>query len=128
MNIQPVIETERLILRSFLETDADDLFEYLKEPAVNCFACMKISSLKEAKKEAAKRGEDAEFYFAIELKEKGKVIGEIVAHPETSQPDGTEHVVMDTFSPCWMLNKDYQGKGYAYEAAHAFFDYRLVQK
>jgi hypothetical protein len=39
-----------------------------------------------------------------------------------------ENAAKDTFSPCWMLNKDYQGKGYAYEAAHAFFDYRLVQK
>ena len=29
---------------------------------------------------------------------------------------------------CWMLNKDYQGKGYAYEAAHAFFDYLFKDK
>ena len=30
---------------------------------------------------------------------------------------------MDTFSPCWMLNERFQGKGYAYEAARAYFDY-----
>jgi len=35
---------------------------------------------------------------------------------------------LDTFSPCWMLNASYQGKGYAYEAAHAFFDYLFTQK
>jgi RimJ/RimL family protein N-acetyltransferase len=29
----------------------------------------------------------------------------------------------DTYSPCWMLNKDYHGKGYAYEAVKAVFDY-----
>jgi ribosomal-protein-alanine N-acetyltransferase len=46
-----MIETERLILRPFLETDALDLFEYLKEPMVNCFACMKLNSLEEAKAE-----------------------------------------------------------------------------
>ncbi len=34
----------------------------------------------------------------------------------------------DTYSPCWMLNKRYHGKGYAYEAAHAFFDYLFLQK
>ena len=27
-----------------------------------------------------------------------------------------------------MLNKVYHGKGYAYEAAHAFFDYLFYQK
>ena len=33
-----VIETKRLILRPFFEGDAADVYEYLKEPAVNCFA------------------------------------------------------------------------------------------
>ena len=42
------IETERLILRPFVESDAADVYEYLKEPAVNCFASMKLNSLDEA--------------------------------------------------------------------------------
>ena len=50
-----IVETERLILRPFLETDAADVYEYLKEPSVNCFACMKLSSLAEAKEEMKKR-------------------------------------------------------------------------
>ncbi len=29
----------------------------------------------------------------------------------------------DTVSPCWMFNKKFQGKGYAYEAASALLDY-----
>ena len=41
-----MIETERLILRSFPE-DAADVFEYLEKPAVNCFASMKLNSLEE---------------------------------------------------------------------------------
>ena len=32
-----IIETERLILRPFRESDAVDVYEYLKQPAVNCF-------------------------------------------------------------------------------------------
>ena len=50
-----VIETKRLILRPFLESDAADVYEYLKEPAVNCFASMKLHSMDEAKAEMKKR-------------------------------------------------------------------------
>ena len=117
-----MIETERLLLRPFLEGDAADVLEYLREPAVNCFASMKLNSLEEAKEEMKKRIDETEYYFAIILKDLGKVIGEIDAYPERGEPNNTSSP-FDTFSPCWMLNKAYQGKGYAYEAAHAFFDY-----
>ena len=123
-----MIETSRLLLRPFLLEDAADLWEYLKAPTVNCFACMKLQSLQQAQKAVEERMDDSQYYFAIVLKDSGKVIGEIFAHPETSQPDGAENLAKDTFSPCWMLNGDYQGKGYAYEAAKAYFDYLFTQK
>ena len=107
-----MIETERLLLRPFTKNDAGDVFEYLHEPLVNCFACMKLNTMEDAKEEVENRAKDIEYYFAIVLKDTGKVIGEIVAHPETHTPE-EDNVVLDTFSPCWMLNKDYQGKGYA---------------
>ena len=72
-----MIETDRLILRHFRAEDAADVFEYLKEPMVNCFACMKVHSLEEAKKAVLDRAEDTEYTFAIVLKDTGKVIGEI---------------------------------------------------
>lgn len=122
-----VIETERLILRPFLKSDAEDAFEYLSKPMVNCFACMKLNSLEEAKKAVDDRAKEKEYYFAIVLKENGKVIGEIDAMPENPAPD-EENAVLDTFSPCWMLNKTYHGKGYAYEAAQAFFEYLFHEK
>ena len=115
-----MIESERLILRSFEESDAQDVFEYLKEPEVHCFACMKLNTLDEAKAETIKKSKDKEFLFAIVLKENGKVIGEIEAHPESSQPDKAENFVLDTYSPCWMLNKEYQGKGYAYNGSRLY--------
>lgn len=37
-----IIETERLILRPFTEDDSEDVYEYLKELAVNCFAFAKM--------------------------------------------------------------------------------------
>lgn len=122
-----MIETERLILRPFMESDAEDVFEYLKNPMVNCFASMKVNSLEEAKKAVLDRAKDKEFYFAIVLKENERIIGEIDAMPETPAPD-QENAVLDTFSPCWMLNKNYHGKGYAYEAAQAFFNYLFGEK
>ena len=61
-------------------------------------------------------------------KESGKVVGEIDAYPETGEPHADGDTPKDTFSPCWMLNHEYQGKGYAYEAACAFFDYLFRKK
>ena len=95
-----MLETERLILRPFCEGDAEDVFEYLREPMVNCFACMKVRSLEEARKAVMERAEDSGYTFAIVLKATGKVIGDIDAHPESAQPDMAENDVKDTFSPC----------------------------
>jgi len=113
------IETNRLILRPFVERDAKDLYDYLHEPLVRCFASMKIDSIEDAKKEALERGKDSQLYFAIELKDTEKVIGEICAHAEGTGPGTPE----DTYSPCWMLGREYHGKGYMYEAAKAYMDY-----
>ena len=122
-----MIETERLILRPFQESDAEDAFEYLEHPLVNCFTCMKVNSLEEAEEAVKGRAKDKEFYFAIVLKENEKVIGEIDAMPESPAPN-VENAVLDTFSLCWMLNREYHGKGYAYEAAKTFFDYLFSEK
>ena len=123
-----MIETERLILRPFTEKDAEDVYEYLHEPEVHCFADMKLNSLSEAREAVKKRLGETEYHFAVELKETGKVIGEIEAYPEPGEPHAGENTPKDTFSPCWMLNREYWGKGYAYEAAHAFFDYLFTRK
>ena len=122
------IETERLLLRPFRREDAEDLFEYLREPAVNCFASMRLGTLEDAAREAEERSGETEYYFAIVLKDSGKVIGEIDAYPESGDPHDGGEKGGDTFSPCWMLNRDYQGKGHAYEAAHSFFDYLFREK
>ena len=69
------IETERLLLRPFAVSDAADVYEYLHEPAVNCFASMRLASLEAAKAEMEKRSTETEYCFAIVLKETGEVIG-----------------------------------------------------
>ena len=40
------IETERLILRPFTESDAPALLTYLRTPAAHCFQDMKLSSFR----------------------------------------------------------------------------------
>ncbi|MBR4991545.1 MAG: GNAT family N-acetyltransferase [Clostridia bacterium] len=121
-----MIETNRLLLRPFVTQDAADLLEYRREPLVNCFACMKLNTLEGARAEAEKLAAQPESCLAIVLKDSGKVIGEIEGHPESASPE--EDPPADTVSPCWMLHKDYQGKGYAFEAAQAFFDHLFRDK
>lgn len=72
------IETERLIIRKFQESDVADLYEYLPHPRVNCFLSKKLNSFDEAI-ENAKRRSGEEFVFAVCLKENGKVVGNIFA-------------------------------------------------
>ena len=83
-----------------------------------------MDSLDSAKTEMEKRAKD-EFYLAIVLKESGKVIGSFLDIQEGTKP---EEETMDTFSPCWMLNLKYGGRGYAHEAAHAYYDWLFFQK
>lgn len=122
------IQTQRLVLRPFLETDAEDVYEYLKNPPVNCFASMKLDSLEQAREEMKKRVGESDALFAIALKDVGKVIGEIGAASQIENPHTDADPVCDTFSPYWLLNERYQGKGYAFEAAQSFFDYLFNEK
>lgn len=108
-----MLETERLLLRPFREGDAEDVFAYLKEPTVHCLLDMKLDSLEEAQGEMIRRARFPEDWLAIVLKEDGGVIGEIAGEREK----------IDTFCLQWMLHADFQHKGYAFEAATAFFEY-----
>ncbi|MEX0528753.1 GNAT family N-acetyltransferase [Raoultella terrigena] len=46
-------ESPRLIIRSFQDNDAEDMFEYLSNPRVACFMDQKLHSLEEAVSEYA---------------------------------------------------------------------------
>ena len=127
------IETKRLLLRPFRESDAADVLEYLSGPLPHCFTGLKIDSLEEARAEVVKRGEDPEYCFAIVLKETGRVIGEIDAEPSDYLPPmlrsrDTPPAFQDTFTPSLILNASHQGSGYAYEATCALFDYLFTRK
>ena len=127
------IETKRLLLRPFRESDAADVLDYLSGPLPHCFAGLHLDTLEEARAEVLKRSEDTEYCFAIVLKETGKVIGEIEAEPSDYMPPMLRSRKMplpppDTFTPSLILNAAYRGGGYAYEATYALFDYLFTRK
>ena len=127
------IETERLLLRPFCESDAADVLDYLSGPLPHCFTGLRINTLEEARAEVSKRSEDNDYCFAIVLKETGRVIGEIDALPSDYKPPmlrsmETPPPPPDTFTPSLILDAAHQGSGYAYEATCALFDYLFSRK
>lgn len=111
------IETERLIIRSFKEGDAAGLLDYLSKPRVNCFLSEQLITMEEAISSVKQRQKD-EFQFAVCLTDTDKILGNLFAHKE--EPD--------TYSVGWQFNRNYEGKGYATEAAKAYFSFLFKDK
>ena len=102
------IETDRLLLREWRKSDINDIVEGLSDfdTNKNITAPYPYCS-KHAEAFIDKHGKHTNnsFYFAIELKSSGKVIG------------GTNvNIVEDKVKGGIWLNKEYQGKGYGTEA------------
>lgn len=109
-------KTERLIVRTFKESDSKDLLAYLSMPRVNCFADEKLITLDDAVKDARKKSRDHS-QFAVCLKDENTLIGNLFAMKED-----------DTFNVGWNFNISYEGKGYAREAAAGLMDYLFLKK
>lgn len=109
-----VIETERLYLREFRESDVAALLAYLTEPRVNCFKSERLSTLEEAGKYIDKRKTEG-LSLAISLKENDELIGDVFAAKDKEDAD--------TYGIGWHINQQFEGKGYAFEAAKGFLDY-----
>ena len=70
-----------------------------------------------AKVESIQKQEDSQkFTWSIFLKETGKVIGQITCQPKDDEPADIRDVG-------WYIDPDYQGNGYATEAAEAVLDF-----
>jgi ribosomal-protein-alanine N-acetyltransferase len=111
------IESDRLILRNFSETDAQGMLEYLSNPCVNCFLDERISTMEDAILRANKMSQD-DSHIAVCLKDNGYLIGELFCIKE--EPD--------TYNIGWNFNSKYEGKGYASESAKAALQYLFNQK
>lgn len=102
------IETERLILRPFTEADYDDLYEFLSQRAEDTFEAYPGITYENGREHLRYRLGSEEF-FAMARKDTGKVIGNLYYG---SRP-------FDAREVGYIVNKDYQRRGYALEALSA---------
>ena len=108
------IETKRLVLRTFEEKDYDDLYEFLTQLKNDEFEPYPEITYKNCKKHFKSRLFSNEFY-AIELKENSKVIGNIFLGNGKNRSKEVGYII----------NKDYQRRGYALEALNCIVDKAL---
>ena len=102
------IITERLILREFRKADYDDLFEFLSQLKDDEFEGYPGITYENGREHLQYREGSSEFY-AIELKESKKVIGNIYYGNRDFEAKELGYIV----------NKNYQRRGYASEALSA---------
>ena len=110
-----MIETERLLIRRFVPSDAADLFEYLSLPETYRFEPGDPITMDEAVDLAAERTE-AENFLAVVVKASSKMIGHL--YFEQRQPPEFRTWVIG-----YIFNPSYQRMGYASEATAALVEY-----
>lgn len=105
------ITTKRLIIRRFQETDWRDLYEYLSDEIVVHYEPYGVYTIEEAKQEAKNRTDNESFY-AVCIRETGKLIGNLYfAKGE-----------FDTWELGFVFHRNYWGNGYATESTKALMD------
>lgn len=115
------LETERLILRPWREEDAEDLYEYARDPEVGPPAGWQPHTSVENSREIIRDVLSAPETYAVVLKASGKPVGSIGFH----RKDLAEE--MDEYELGYWIGKPFWGRGLIPEASremlrHAFED------
>jgi ribosomal-protein-alanine N-acetyltransferase len=118
-----VIETERLILRPFNQSDLHDFNEYASVPGVGEMAGWKHHKNIQESAEILDRFINEDKTFAICLKENGKVIGSLGIEKYGLEEKLTEFDGYRGREIGFVLSKDYWGRGLMPEAVRAVMDY-----
>ncbi len=119
-----LLETERLILRPWLESDAEECYKYAKDPRVGPIAGWNVHTSVENSRQIIRDVLSAPETYAIVLKETGLPIGSIGLHRnDLATSDGEAELG-------YWLGVPYWGQGITPEAArellrHAFEDLNL---
>ena len=117
-NIQ--IETDRLILRPWRESDVDDLYAYASVPGVGEMAGWNHHKSKEESENILSMFIRHKKTFALELKENGRVIGSLGLEEMDPDPEGADKLGREIG---YVLSKDYWGRGLMPETVKAVIDY-----
>lgn len=122
--LSPVIETERLILRRYVESDIDVLYEIITDSRLSKFIkypeLTKEEELAYIKKCINNADESKYEKWAIVLKESNVMVGNIDVN-----------TVVEKHNYCnvgYTIRYDYWGNGYASEALKAISDYLLNER
>ncbi|QDK71606.1 GNAT family N-acetyltransferase [Lactococcus protaetiae] len=113
------IESERLILRDFKESDLEDLQEIFGDRETMRF-CEPIYSLKQTKEFLQNFCISGRKAVAVEEKMNGKLLGYLLFKPFYSEQ-------ANIFEIGWWINRNYWRKGYAYEGVTRLIEYAFEQ-
>ena len=119
-----ILETPRLWLRPFRDSDAADVYAYARDPQVGPIAGWQPHKSPEESREIIRTVFSAPGVFAMELKETGKGVGSVGYvgnHPVGVRPDCPDDEVGYALAPaCW-------GRGLMPEAVKAVLEYGFTQ-
>ena len=116
-----VLETDRLILREWQETDLNDFFEYASVDGVGQMAGWQPHKNIEESKFVLDMFIREGKTFAVVLKENNKAIGSVGIEKLSTEIDGYENMTGRELG--YVLNKDYWGQGLMPEAVKAVINY-----
>ena len=116
------IETDRLILRGWEETDLNDFFEYASVEGVGEMAGWNHHETIETSKMILNGFILGKEVFAIVLKENNKVIGSLGLQYSWANDD-ENYKMLKTKEIGYVLSRDYWGKGLMPEAVSSMIDF-----
>lgn len=106
-----IVETERLILRRYMPSDLEDLYEYLSDPEVVAYEPYRPMTKEEVRENLNWRISTEEM-IAVELKATGKMIGNVYLGKRE----------FDALEIGYVFRRDAWGKGYAQESCEKLID------
>ena len=115
------IETDRMILRAWKQTDLEDFYEYARVEGVGEKAGWNHHQSPEESQQILDLFIRRKKTFALELKESGKVIGSLGLEPR--DVDAGLAPSLSGREIGYVLSKDYWGRGLMSEAVAAVIDY-----
>ena len=117
------LETDRLLLRPWKESDLDDFYEYASVPGVGEMAGWPPHADKDVSRTVLERFINGKKTFALVYKENGKVIGSLGVEKYALEDKLSEFFDYRGRSIGYVLSKDYWGKGLMPEAVNRVISY-----